>query len=261
MKKPAALLLALIMALSVFAACGEKTEAPADSQIQAGAPSAAANAPADEPDGDEKDKDTTEITAPDAPVIIAGAPSGADTEKPTESDAPQISPPQSPSRPAEDNAPAPQAQSSPAADKIYRGFIFGDSFNTNNAMIDNVIAFASYDGITLKFRSRVTDTAGRSTSFNLYELCNLDGARATSVKNTTLSLLITDKETPLDFLVLNCGRDHTAVEPENAEKALSSLKVITDAYLSVNPSGKIVALVPAPYGDGNDYVLSSKLHI
>ena len=43
MKKLTALLLALIMVLSVFAACGEKTEAPADAQAQTGDTASAAD--------------------------------------------------------------------------------------------------------------------------------------------------------------------------------------------------------------------------
>ncbi|MBQ7625183.1 MAG: hypothetical protein IJS65_07905, partial [Clostridia bacterium] len=282
MKKTIALLLVLIMVLSLFAACGEKTEAPADSQAQAVDADAEVNVPEDEPDGEDAEKDATEIAPPDAPVIITTGPAAqgqstdtqqtpqTQTQEPQtqtqtpqtqepQTQEPQAQAPQTPAPASQTTDPAQKAALGPGVEKSeYMAYFFGDSFMNANAMPDTVIAFARYDGIKLTVRNGSTDTRGSTGLYNIYSKFNFSGSTLTSPKDYTFNSLLT-KPNHMDFFVFYAGRDRTITLPENAEQGFQGFKYIQNEYFKANPNGRILLVGPSGYEEGNDGALPERV--
>ncbi|MBQ7624176.1 MAG: C40 family peptidase, partial [Clostridia bacterium] len=279
MKKSLALLLALFMILSVFAACGEKQQpAVTDGSDTAAAIDGQSTTPpesTDEPEDGEKE--ATEITPPDMPAIITTDPvpqgqSGNAQQQTPQTGTPQTQTPQtqiqepqtgtqqqtqtpSSTQPAQTTTPA------PVADKTeYTAYFFGDSFIVNNALADNIIAFARYDGIKLTIRNNDYDNNGTISTYNFYERFNYSGDTATGVKdNVYLLQSVLSKQNEYDFFLLLTGRDRTVSMTSNGNKTFSAYELAQKQYLAANPNGRIILLVPSGYEEGNDGKLAEKI--
>ncbi|MBQ7624958.1 MAG: hypothetical protein IJS65_06770, partial [Clostridia bacterium] len=173
MKKTISLLLALIMIISLFAACGEKTPKPASdgaAQSQTGDPSASANASDAQPDDEEVDKEATEtvsatgeVTIPDASSPDTQTGSGAQTAPGAQTPSSQTSP--SAQTPSQTTPASALRGLIPASGKLenpknwkeeHTVLFFGDGFISANMMGDTFIMLAEADGIKINCPANFT---------------------------------------------------------------------------------------------------------
>ena len=258
MKKITALILAAIMLLSLLAACGEKTPAPATengdtAQASQTGEETAAPAPASDED-EEKDKDATETVTETGEVVITNtepAP-GADAQTQT----PQTQTPQTQTPPAQ----TPQTQTqqpqtaqtsasgvpvSSLASKqdIYlkkpfnkpsdvRVMVWGDSVINVHSIEDTLRQLALCDGFNLNMFYDSNNYSGSVTTYQFSSTFEWDGDETTSNitgwKRNKLKGHITDANKGLDYLVINTGRDRPLTDSVYRAKTLKSLKYIYD---------------------------------
>ncbi|MBQ7624177.1 MAG: DUF11 domain-containing protein [Clostridia bacterium] len=269
MKKTLSLLLSLLLILS-FCACGEKaeTQTPDDASAPSGAQTAAAA-----PDEESDDKEATETVSEtkDVVVNVQGNPLAPQTGEQTPGASSQPTPqtPQSTDTTPQQPSSSGQSAASPSgskpavtpAKKEYTAFIWGDSFVTANDMANTVIAFARYDGISLKFRNKIYENIGSTSCYNYYELFNYKGTDLTGAKSSAFTTLL-NYPGGFDFYVVLVGRDRTvSKDPSYAEKAVAGFEWAQNAYLSANPNGKIILLAPAAYKDGGANAIAQRIDL
>ncbi|MBQ7624494.1 MAG: hypothetical protein IJS65_04385, partial [Clostridia bacterium] len=277
MKKTAALLLALIMLLSLFAACGEK----APGQAADGTASAPAgediSAPADSDDEENTDKETTEITAPDAPVIIATDPSSPSDggQQTAQSSGQQTTQPsgqtaQGGQSPSGAGAPSQTTQTPasslrgliPASGKLedpkdwkeeHTVLFFGDGFISANQMGDMFIMLAEADGIKINCPANFTyNTIGSTNTFNLYSQFSFDGENAdskiTGPKSTWMKCSFNEVEKyNFDMFICQVSRDRSLASQSSRGRCLTSMEYFTREMNKIHPGFKTVHLAPAGF--------------
>ncbi|MBQ7624243.1 MAG: hypothetical protein IJS65_03085, partial [Clostridia bacterium] len=296
MKKMLALILAALMLLSLFAACGEKTPEPA------GDPSASAPAdeettsPSGENDEEDTDKETTEITAPDAPVIITTDPApasdgGQQTSQPsgqqTEPQQPASQTPatQTPQSETPSSASQPQQGTSTPASSTLKGLVpasgklenpkdwkeehtvlfFGDGFITANQMGDMFKKFAEADGIKINDPSNFTvNTIATDTTYNVYNLFKFDGDQADSKllapsNNWIVNSLKEIERYNYDIFICEVSRDRSLATASGRGRNLTAMEYYTKELNKIHPGFKTVHLAPAGFLPDNDGALVKRI--
>ncbi|MBQ7623857.1 MAG: hypothetical protein IJS65_01105, partial [Clostridia bacterium] len=209
MKEITALILAALMLLSLLAACGEKTPAPATENDGGQTAQTGEETTAPAPDDDEeKDKDATETVSNTGDVVITTTePSGSDAQTPapgaqTGTQTPQDQTPQTP--PAQ--TPQTQTQQPQTAQTSANGvpvsslaskkdaylkkpytkpqdirvMVWGDSVINVHSIEDTVRQLALCDGFNVNFYSDISNIYGQSSAYQLYGTFDWDGEETTS---------------------------------------------------------------------------------
>lgn len=240
MKKHLALLLALMMLVSVFAACGEQA---ADSE------------PSSEP------VENTEAEAPEAAAEAQEATTEAPETEKVETTTEAVKEPV------------------PTYDVNYKIHLFGDGTLVNIAEYVTALANAENIGITV-FPSDDTDTpatkkaaiydtsnmeAEKASSYNLYEIYSFTDDSGEATKDyanghmyekdsgTAGRFFPTLWEGNVDFYIMETGRDRNLFEGltygEGSRRVLK--QVIDDYYGEGSTNGEIILYAPPAYLDGS----------
>ena len=235
MKKILAALLSLMMILSVFAACGEKTSpAEDDNADTAQSPADAVSTPSS-PDDEEADKDTTETVTETGEVTVT-APAGdttPDSASPAPSSQAQTGAQTPPSSSGKTDTPSPaqiepanpsgassaQTPSKSLDDGKYKVHVFGDSVVNVHSPFDVFFGMAEKAGHPMSMNHNTVPTFGKSVTYNLYELYNFNGNDISSEKSKTFFDAITS---PLDCLVILSSRDRSMMSNASPQKILTS---------------------------------------
>ncbi|MBQ7625098.1 MAG: C40 family peptidase [Clostridia bacterium] len=251
MKKLLSALLSLFILISMFAACGKTETQPATD----GAPQDTASEPQTTPDApsaedEDSDKEATETVTETGEVVITTQQPAQDTTPSTPAQqtpsTPAATEPTAPPAPAEETPSQPQTtvKPNPVASGEYSTYVFGDSVMAAHGPIDTLIRMASLSGYTMRNTNNFIDNHNTTGTYNLYELCTMDGTKPQAIKSSKFEDIITGK---LDCLVLLSSRDRALMSNTNPEKVINAFEYIQKIYFSANPKGKILLLVPMPY--------------
>ncbi|MBQ7623710.1 MAG: C40 family peptidase [Clostridia bacterium] len=280
MKKITALLLAAIMLLSLLAACGEKTPAPATENDGGQTAQTGEETTAPAPDDDEeKDKDATETVSNTGEVVITNTePSGGGTQttapqtgsQTSQTPGTQTQTPQTGSQ--QTQTPQTQTQTQASKDPTVSSFasktglylkkpystprdvrvmIWGDSAINVHSIEDTVRQMALCDGFNITFFSQISNIYGKSSAYQLYELFDWDGTEATSQitgwKRMRIPGHLSNSNDGLDFLVINTGRDRVLTNPVTTARTLTCIKYIYSYMKEKCPQCKLVLYEPPAY--------------
>ena len=262
MRKTVSLLLALIMILSVFAACGEKTDVNDTGADAAQASNVAADVAA--PDDDEGDKEATETVTETGEVALPPANTqtpAAETQTPqgqvpsqTQQDA------QAPSSSAPSGGNAQSAPVSSGAQNTsplpaenrdqYKIHVFGDAVIITHSPFEVLFGMARNSGHDIDLSGTTASNLGETTTYSIYDVCNFTGSgvdiKATGFKKSSFKNAISNK---LDCLIILVSRDRAFMSAYNERRMLEAFRIIQSAYYAANPNGKIVLFAPMPYKD------------
>ncbi|MBQ7625096.1 MAG: DUF11 domain-containing protein [Clostridia bacterium] len=260
MKRLLAAIISLMIVLSVFAACGDKnTPAENNNADTAQSSGEAVNVPAptDDEDGD---KEATETVAETGEVTVP--PSGGETTPDTLSSgdtapsqqqgavsiAPEAQDP-APSSGSQSTAPASSAvKPTNADDGKYSIYLFGDAVLNVHSPFDIFYSMATLTGHDITSSHSTSNNLGSTSTYSLYELCNMTGTTVNSLKSKKFNEKISSK---LDCLILLSSRDRAMMSNNNPDKILSAFDYIQKTYYKANPNGKIILFVPMPYMNTN----------
>ncbi|MBQ7625268.1 MAG: hypothetical protein IJS65_08330, partial [Clostridia bacterium] len=259
MRKTVSLLLALVMIISVFAACGEKTEAPVTPGDDSAA-SADATVPATATDDEEGDKEATETVTETGDVTLPPENTQTPADAPQTTQTPQTQTPQSQTAPDTSTSAPPAQQTTsggsaatplpPENRKYYSIYVWGDAVVNVHTPFDILYGMARAAGHDVDLNGGAYDNLGASTTYSLYELFTYTGSgadvKATGFKNAKFQKTVSS---PLDCLIILVSRDRSMMGIENETKLIEAFDMTQKAYYAANPNGRIILLAPMPYKD------------